>query len=361
MSKRRTGLWVVTAVALLVIAVMVGLFFWKGSAKRGGKGVNVQIMTLEDSTLASGSIVPRKEVNIKPQANGVIEEFFVEPGQWVKKGQLVAQVHLLADPVDINAAQSTLNQARLQITRETSELRRMQQLHQQHILPDTVLENQKLKQDRAQEAITSAERNLELKLKGVSRQLATTSTQILATIDGMVLDRPIQAGDFVVKSNDLSPGTTVVTIADMNNLLFKGEVEEAAAGRLERGMPITVTIGALPKESFAATLEYIAPKAKKTAQGRISFEIRAALQPKEGVLLRAGYSATGKIVFARHENVTAIPESYLQFHGEKPFVQIETTPDKQEERQVSTGLSDGLNIEITQGLQANATVLPALE
>jgi HlyD family secretion protein len=350
--------WLVIATIALVIALPVWLFFWKGTVNTS-KGVKVQRMTLEDSTLASGSIVPRKEVNIKSQANGVIEEFFVEPGQWVKKGQLLAQVRLLADPVDINTTQSALNQARLESERESSELRRVKQLHQRHLLADSALDDQKLKQERAQESVIAAERNLELKLKGVSRQLATTSTRILATIDGMVLDRPIQAGDFVVKSNDLSPGTTVVTLADMSNLLFKGEVEEAAAGRLKPGMLITVTIGALPQESFAAILEYMAPKAKKTTQGRITFEIRAALKPKEGVLLRAGYSATGKIVFTSHEKVLAIPESHLQFRGEQPFVQIETAPDKREERRVDTGLSDGLNIDIIRGLQIDDKVLPA--
>jgi HlyD family secretion protein len=357
MNKVRSKILRAGAVLFMVaLLLMNGLWLYQKSA--GARELRVETLTpvrstIEHKAIAIGTIAPRKEVKIKSQVNGVLEEVFVQSGQWVKKGDLLATVRLLADPVDVNEAQSQLNRARMEYERAKVEIARRQHLHEQRLISDSDFQSERLKYELSKEALDEAKRKLDLKLKGVSDQLRISSTRVLATVDGMVLERPVEVGDFITKTNDLNEGTTIATIADMNRLLFKGEVEETDAGRLKEGMPLTVTIGALPEHRFEAELEYIAPKAKKTDQGRITFEIWAALRLKPNVFVRAGYSATVEIVFARHENVLAIPESYLVFHNDLPYVRVETGMERIEERRISTGLSDGLNIEVVSGLGVN--------
>lgn len=313
--------------------------------------------TIEQKTTATGQIIPRKEIRIKSQANGVLDEALAQPGQRVKRGDLLGTIRLLPDPVDVNKAQSQLHKARIEHERAAAELRRRGELHDKRLISDSAFQDDQLKYQVTRESQEQAQRELDLRLKGVSEQLKTTSTRILATVDGMVLERPVEVGDFIIKSNDLNEGTTIATLADMGNLLFKGEVEEADAGRIREGMPLVVDVGALPGQRFEARLEYIAPKARRSEQGRVTFEIRAALRLKPEVFVRAGYSATAEIVFARHENVLTIPESHLLFRDNQPYVRVEVAPGKIEERPVTTGLSDGLYIEIGSGLDEHTHVV----
>lgn len=306
--------------------------------------------TIEQKTTATGKIIPRKEIRIKSQANGVLDTVLVEPGQRVKRGDLIGTIRLLPDPVEVNNAQSRLHKAHIEHERAAAELKRRSELHDKRLISDSAFQDDQLKYRVTLEAQEQAQRELDLRLRGVSEQLKTTSTRILATVDGTVLERPAEVGDFIIKSNDLNEGTTIATVADMRNLLFEGEVEEADVGRLEEDMPLIVNIGALPDQRFDARLEFIAPKAMRTEQGRVTFGIRAALGLRPDVVVRAGYSATAKIVFVRHENVLTIPESYLRFRDKRPYVKVELEPGKVEERPITTGLSDGLYIEIGSGL-----------
>lgn len=350
------ALWV--GVLLLLVA-SGGLWLKQvlGAPEAAVRTVTPTRGTLEHKTTATGQIVPRKEVKVKSQINGVLDDVKVRPGQWVKRGDLIATIRLLPDPVEVNNAQSQLHKTHLEYDRAAVELDRRTELHAKRLISDSAFQDDRLKYQVSREAYERAQRELDLRLKGASQQLQTTSTRVYATIDGLVLEQPVEVGDFVIKSNDLNEGTTIVTLADMTNLLFKGEVEESDAGRLKEGMPIQVEIGALPEERFEAELEYIAPKARRTEQGRITFEIRAALKLKPEVFVRAGYSATGEIVFARHENVLIIPESHVLFRDKRPYVKVETEGGRVEERPISTGLSDGLNIEVSAGLDEQQRVV----
>lgn len=313
--------------------------------------------TFEDKATAVGRIVPRNEVRVKPQVNGIVEELLVRPGDWVRKGERLAKLRLLASPVDINVAQSELTKAKMELARAEIEVNRRQRLHEQRFVSDSELQDQRLRQQLAQEKFEAAKRDLELRLKGATKEVPQNTNEVRATINGMVLERPIEVGDFVIKSNDLNEGTTIVSLADMNQLLFKGDVEEVTAGRLRIGAPLVIAIGALPGQEFDAELEYIAPKSKKTEQGRNTFEIHAAIKPKQDVFVRAGYSAIADIIFSRHENVLTVPESYLVFHGNQPFVKIQTGSGHTEEHAIITGLSDGLKIEVVQGLMETDWVM----
>ncbi len=312
---------------------------------------------IEQKIVATGTIVPRMEIKVKSHVNGVIDEVPVQPGQWVKQGEVIARVKPLADPVDINTTQKELNQAGLSLARAATEFKRQQQLHAEHLIADEAFRDVKLKYQLAQETLAAAKRSLELKLRGATDQTAGTSTQVLATAAGMVLEKPVEVGDFIVKSGDLSEGTTLVTVADMNHLIFKGDVQETDSGRLQLGMPLTITVGAMPDERLEAELEYIAPKARKNDQGRVTFEVRAAVKPKPGLFLRAGYSAVAEVIFDKREHVLAIPESYLFFRAETPYVKVEVAPGRVEERKITTGLSDGLNLEVVAGVSESDKLL----
>ena len=350
----------------LAVAFLAGSGFWLFHSTGASSQPAVQTTkpirkTIEQTTTATGLIVPREKVKIKSQANGVLEEVLAKPGQWVKRGDVIARIRLRADPVEVNVAQSQINKARLEHQRAAAELERRSRLHDQHLISDAAFQDDQLKFDVTRTALEQAERDLELRVKGASasQQFKTTSTVITATVDGMVLERPVGIGDFIIKANDLSEGTTVATLADMHSLMFKGEVEEADAGRLREGMLITVNVGALPDEQFEAVLEFIAPEAKKTDQGRNVFEIRAAIKPKPDIFLRAGYSATAKIVFARHEQVLTISESSLVFHDGQPYAKVLLPTGEVAERKIATGFSDGLNIEVVSGLgEQDSVVLP---
>jgi HlyD family secretion protein len=348
-------------VVLVVVLMAAGGFWLLGSEnlpKAHQQSTTPVRMTIQHKTTITGQIVPRKKVKIKSQANGILEEVLVKPGQWVKHGDVIARIQLRPDPVEVNTTQSQINKARLEHKRAAAELKRRQHLHDQKLISDAAFQDDRLKFDVTRADLKQAERELELRMKGASSQLRTTSTIITATVDGMVLERPVEIGDFIIKTNDLNEGTTVVTIADMHDLIFKGDVEEADAGRLKEGMSLSVGIGALPEKRFTVVLEFIAPEARKTDQGRIVFELQASLPPPEpAVFLRAGYSATAEIVFARHEQVLAIPESYLVFRNHQPHVRIQKASESVVEQAVITGLSDGFYIEVTSGLEEQDLLL----
>lgn len=364
MNSLRQNSFVILTV-LTMAAVIAGSGYWLlGSAEpnqaplKTGKPVRT---TIEQKSTVTGQIMPRQKVKIKSQANGVLEEVMVKPGQWVKRGDLIARIGLRADPVEINTVQAQINKARLEYQRAGQEFERQRGLHEQRLIPDSQFQDVRLKFDLSKSVLDEAQRELELRMKGASQQMKTTSTLIVATVDGMVLEKTAEIGDFIIKTNDLNEGTTVVTIADMHNLIFKGDVEEADAGRLAEGMPLVIKVGALPNQTFTVNLESIAPEARKTEQGRVVFDIRAAIPAHPEITLRAGYSATAQIIFARHENVLAIPESSLLFRDRDAFVRIESEIGQIVEKTVSTGLSDGYFIEVTAGLtERDAVVIPDL-
>jgi HlyD family secretion protein len=319
--------------------------------------ITPQRASIEDKTLAIGSIAPRAEIKIKSQVAGIVESLKVEPGKWVKRGDLIAELRPLTDAVDVNEAQSRLDRAALEEQRIRLEYERKRRLHERHLISNAEFQDDELSHHLSKEALAAAHRNLELKLKGVSARFSASSTRILATVDGMVLERPVAVGDFIIETNAFNEGSTIVTLADMHKLLFKGWVEEIDAARLSPGMSMTVSIGALPGRHFPATLESIAPKAR-IEQGRVRFAILAALDPGHTAEVRAGYSATAEIVFSRHAEVLAIPEAYLTFRGDEPRVKLLDAGGSLREQSVKTGLSDGILIEIVAGLHASDRLAP---
>jgi HlyD family secretion protein len=304
-------------------------------------------------TVATGSVVPRKEILIKPQVSGIVDQLYILAGQHVKKGDLIARVKIIPNMVELNNAESRLNKARINYNDAKMVYERQKKVYEQGVIPEAEFQQYKLTFMNAMEEQETAESNLQLIQEGVSKKSGTvTNTLIRSTIEGMVLDVPIEVGNSVIEANNFNEGTTIASVADMGEMIFKGKVDETEVGKLKLGMPLILSIGAIEDQKFDASLEYIAPKGKEE-NGAIQFEIKANVKLKENSFIRAGYSANADIVLDRRDSVMVIPESLIKFEkqGDSAYVEIETKPQVFEKRYINTGLSDGVNIEIKEGIK----------
>lgn len=307
-------------------------------------------------TVATGSVVPRKEIAIKPQESGIVTAVYVEPGQLVKQGDDLARIQIIPEMVQVNEAENRVNKARLAFANAEKEFERTRHLYEQQVVALSDFQTEELRFKSSREDLQAAENHLQLIQEGVTKQMGSkTNTVIRSTISGMVLDVPIEEGNSVIKSNNFNDGTTVAMVADMGEMIFRGKVDETEVGKIKEGMHLLMTIGAIENEVFDAYLEYISPKGVEEG-GAIQFEIKAAVELKDNRFIRAGYSASADIVLDRRDSVLAINEKVLQFSGDSVFVEVETAPQVFEKRLVKTGLSDGLNIELLEGIEAEEKV-----
>jgi HlyD family secretion protein len=308
-------------------------------------------------TVATGSVVPRKEILIKPQVSGIIEEIFIEAGNNVNKGDLIAKIRIIPDMVNLNNAESRLKRAQLNLEDAKLVYNRQKKIYDQGVIAESEFLQTRLSYNNAVEELESAENNLQLIREGVSKKSGNiTNTLIRSTIKGMVLDVPVEVGNSVIESNNFNEGTTVASVADMGEMIFKGKVDETEVGKLKAGMPLVLSIGAIDSAKFDAELEYIAPKGKEE-NGAIQFEIKAAVSLKDSVFIRANYSANADIVLERADSVLSIEESLLKFDHDSAYVEIETsTPQVFEKKYIKTGLSDGINIQVKEGLTKESKI-----
>jgi HlyD family secretion protein len=339
--------------ALLGVFVWTFYFLFKKSEE---VPVTFQTLTAFDTsivkkTVATGSVIPRKEVNMKAQVSGIIEKMYVVAGQEIKQGDIIAKVKIIPNMVNLANAENRLNQAQISYENAKSEYDRNAVLLKQDVIAKADILPSELKLKSSKEELSAAENNLQLIKEGVTKSAGSaTNTLIRSTISGMVLDVPIKEGSNVIESNTFNEGTTIASVANMGEMIFEGKVDESEVGKIKQGMPLILTIGAIDTESFNANLEYIAPKGV-TENGAIQFMIRAAInKSKGGSFLRAGYSANADIILDSRSKVLAVPEMVLQFEKEKTFVEIETAPNKFEKKYLKTGLSDGVNIEVIEGI-----------
>ena len=308
-------------------------------------------------TVATGSVVPRKEILIKPQVSGIIEEIFIEAGNNVNKGDLIAKIRIIPDMVNLNNAESRLKRAQLNLEDAKLVHDRQKKIFEQGVIAESEFLQTRLNYNNAIEELETAENNLQLIREGVSKKSGTvTNTLIRSTIKGMVLDVPVEVGNSVIESNNFNEGTTVASVADMGEMIFKGKVDETEVGKLKTGMPLVLSIGAIDSAKFDADLEYIAPKGKEE-NGAIQFEIRAAVSLKDSMFIRANYSANADIVLQRADSVLSIEESLLKFDHDSAYVEIETTtPQVFEKKYIKTGLSDGIIIQVKDGLTKESKI-----
>ncbi|MDJ0781352.1 MAG: HlyD family efflux transporter periplasmic adaptor subunit [Desulfosarcinaceae bacterium] len=426
--------------ALVIVATFIGtfLFLFQRSRPRAEavRTTLPQVTDIFKKIVATGSVQPRKEIEIKSQVSGIIETISVSEGQVVQMGEILATIRITPNLIQVNEAEARL--ARARISREDAEqtwrrekrdfertlkqgalltdtesphliklrqavadekaaalaladagetYRREKALFEQKIATASQLQDkkhlldqaveahrraqdmlrlireetieaaerafQRAEMDRRQaaEALAAAERHLQLVREGETAEMADESnTLIRSTIEGMVLEIPVKTGTHIIESNPQNPGTTIAVVADMGDMVFKGQIDETDIGKIRPGMDLRLTIGAIEGETFAATIEQIAPKGK-SVEGTIQFAVEARVAPKQGRFIRAGYSASADIILDKREQVLAVEEGNLEFDGAKTYAFVATPDGGFERRELQTGLSDGITIEVVEGLE----------
>ncbi len=312
-----------------------------------------EITDIIKKTVATGSIIPRREILIKPMISGIVSEVYVEAGDFVKQGDILAKIRVVPNMVSLNNAENRVNQSKIELEQAKIDYDRNLKLYEQKVISDATFQPFKLRMRTAEEELEAAENNLDIVKEGASKSgKSSSNTLIRSTISGMVLDVPVKEGNSVIESNNFNDGTTIANIADMNDMIFEGKVDESEVGKLHEGMTLILNIGAIDSDKFEAKLEYIAPKGVEE-NGAIQFMVKAAVTLKENQFVRAGYSATADVVLDRRDSVLAIDESLLQFQDDSAFVEIEVGDQQFEKREIKLGLSDGIKVEVIEGVNAD--------
>lgn len=351
------------AVGTAVTAVFLGTFWFLYQKSQPEIIVyethQPKVMDLERTSLITGKIEPRDEVNIKPQISGIIAELYKEAGQMVKKDEVIAKVKVIPDMSSLSSAESRIELAQINLDQSQREYDRIKNLYEEKLISAEDHEKGLQALNQAKAEMKVAKDQLNIVREGISLSNAQMSTTLIrSTIDGLILDVPVKVGNSVILSNSFNDGTTIATVADMTKLIFRGNIDETEVGRVVEGMPVEISIGALEEVKLNATLEYISPKATEQ-NGANQFEIKAAIALPDDITIRSGYSANAKLVLQKANKVLTVPEAAIEFKGDSSFVYILTdSVPKQEFRKqaVTTGLSDGLNIEIKTGLKGKETV-----
>ncbi len=346
---------------IFLIIVFAGLFlltFYYLFNK--GKSVPVEYTTeqafvssIVKKTVATGSVVPRNEIEIKPQLSGIISELYVEAGKEIKYGDLIAKIKVIPNMSNLNNAENRVNRSKISLDNAKKDFNRNKPLFDEGVISQQEFQRFTLALDNAKEEVSAASDNLRIVRDGVSSKSGKASnTLVRSTIAGTILDVPVEVGNSVIEANNFNAGTTIAFVADMDKMVFEGKVDESEVGKLKLGMDLILTLGAIEDQKIPATLEYISPKGVDE-QGAIQFEIKAAITNTENVFIRAGYSANADIVLESKDSILVISESLLQFDKAKnPFVEVETGNQQFEKQDVTLGISDGLFVEVLDGVTA---------
>ncbi|MGB0176183.1 MAG: efflux RND transporter periplasmic adaptor subunit [Owenweeksia sp.] len=309
-----------------------------------------------NKSVATGSIIPREEIEIKPQVSGIINEVYVEAGDKVVFNEEIARIQVIPDMVSLNNAENRVEVAQLALNNAKLDYDRNKTLYEKNVISRSEYQQFDLSYNNARQELEAARDNLQIIREGASRKAGRASLNVVkATIPGMVLDVPVKVGNQVIESNNFNEGTTIASVADMTDLIFEGKIDESEVGKIREGMPILLTVGAIENKRFNADLEYISPKGVEE-NGAIQFMIRARVKLDSSDFIRAGYSANADIVLSRRDSVLAIKESLVQYEDGKPFVEVATGDQQFEKRPIELGLSDGINVELLGGIPEDANI-----
>jgi HlyD family secretion protein len=353
--KRILKFLILGVIALVFIGTIVFLYRKSQAAPVVFQLDSPAKMTIIKKTVATGKVIPRREIEVKSQVSGVVEKLYVTAGQTVKKGAIIARISLRPNMLNVSSAEAQVAAARINLRNQAADMERYKKLLETKVISESQFNQYVTNYDLQKQAVTSSEDTLLLLKTGATKDSANVSNMIPATIDGTVLDVPNKEGSFILESSTFQSGTSVATLADMNDMIFEGLVDESEVGKLKQGMELILNVGALEGKPFKATLEYIAPKGV-TDQGTIKFTIRAAVTLDKELFLRSNYSANADIVLDKREDTLAINEGNLIIEDKKTFVEVETAPQQFEKREIKTGLSDGINIEVVSGLKPDEKI-----
>lgn len=340
-------------IAIVLLGVVFAAGFFIKSNKKAVNNFETQtafIATIENKTVATGKVIPEDDVVIVPQLSGIIDKLYVEEGDIVEAGALIAKIKVVPNEAALNSAEGRVKDAQIVLDNARVEFERNKALHERKLISDQVLSNVQLTLSRAQQNLENAKNDFMIIKVGTAGG-GTANTNIRATVSGTVLEIPVEEGDQVIESNNFNPGTTVATIADLTKMIFEGKVDEADVDKLKIGMPLTINLAAIKNKDFEAKLRFVAPKGNEET-GAVQFTIKADVYQDENYYVRAGYSANASMVLERKEDVLAIKEILVQFdkETEAPYVEVETGEQQFERRDVELGISDGIQVEILSGL-----------
>ncbi|MFS4455865.1 efflux RND transporter periplasmic adaptor subunit [Maribacter sp. 2304DJ31-5] len=338
---------------LVLGALWAAVFFIKSNSKSSiiYETSTPFISSVEKKTVATGKVIPEDEVEIKPQISGIIEKIYLEEGVRVKAGDLIAVIKVVPNEQALNQASGRVRNAELALNNAKIEFDRNKALFDKGVISSQDFNNLQLTYNQAEQELKNARADYQIIKRGSVGGSSSANTNIRATVDGTILEIPVEEGDQVIQSNNFNDGTTIASIADLGKMIFEGKVDEGEVGKLEIGMPLKITLGAIEGKEFDAKLKFIAPKGVEET-GAVQFKIEGDVAVEDNVLIRAGYSANASLVLERKDSVMVIPEALLQFDKktDDPFVEVATGEQKFERKDIEIGISDGVNVEILSGL-----------
>ncbi len=343
-----------TLISLVIFGVLfAAAFFIKSNSKAtiSFETKTALITSIEMKTVATGKVIPEDEVEVKPQVQGILQSLFVEEGDFVKEGDLLAKIKVVADEGQLNSAKGRLATAKIVLKNAQIEYDRNKSLFDNEIISQQEFQNADLTYSRAKQDLANAQSDYEIIKLGSAGGSASANTNVRATVSGTVLELPVKEGDQVIESNSFNAGTTIAIIADLNKMIFEGKVDESEVGKLAIGMPLKVSLGAIQDKEFEAKLKFIAPKGNEE-QGAVQFKIEGDVTLESDFFVRAGYSANASLVLERKDSILALAEALLQFDKdtEQAYVEVEIEEQKFERRDIEIGISDGINVEIISGI-----------
>ena len=344
--------WV--GIGILIIGLLyAALFFVKSNSKSAIEYDTKQPFTssIEKKTVATGKVIPEDEVEIKPQISGIIDKIYLEEGVQVKAGDLIAKIKVVPNEQSLNQARGRVRNAEIALSNTKIEYDRNKALFDKGVISSQAFNNLKLSYDQASQEVDNSRADYQIIRRGSAGGSATANTNIRATVSGTILEIPVKEGDQVIQSNNFNDGTTIASIADLGKMIFEGKVDEGEVGKLELGMPLEISLGAIEKKKFDAKLKFIAPKGVEEA-GAVQFKIEGDVEVDDDFMIRAGYSANASLILEKEDSILVIPEALLQFDRktDKPYVELAVGDQEWERKDVETGISDGVNIEIVSGL-----------
>jgi HlyD family secretion protein len=308
--------------------------------------------TLDTKTVATGKLNPEEEIELKPQISGIVDQIFVEEGDLVSKGDLIAKIRVVPNEQALGSAKSRINTTRLSFENAQTLFNRNKTLFEKGVISKQDFENSELSLNQSKESYDQSKDDYQIIKQGSLSGGSSANTNIVAQISGTILEIPVREGDQVIQSNNFNAGTTIATIADMSKMIFEGKVDESEVGKLEEGKDIKVILGAINEKEFPAVLTFVAPKGVEE-NGAVQFTIKADVTIEASTKIRAGYSANAEIEIESKDSILVIKEALLQFNRitEKPFVELQNENGNFTKKNIEIGLSDGINVEILEGIE----------